>query len=209
MAGMLLTPKEQADFDLKQAVLQRNVQQQKNNIAAAPNPGLQQLNQWIEQVGGTVVSSYLGGRGGDFRTKYDTNQAMGDAFGAQMEAGFADTDENGNPLNPGGGGGGGMDTAANTGYSIGGVPITRGATDAYTQGSGYPTEFGYGPPNNNVTLGNINLGDIYRYQSNFQPSTNEFSNPPNTGYAYDFYNSTPRIDMFNQTSPPLWGTGSI
>ena len=203
MAGMLLTPKEQADFDLQQAVLQRNVQQQKNNVAAAPNPGLQQLNQWIEQVGGTVVGSYLGAKpGGNYKTSYDPN-----SMGAGADP-MSDVSNPGHYVDTGGGGGGGaMDVAQ--GDQIGGIPVTRGASDAYSAGTGYPSEFGYGPPNNNVTLGNINLGDIYRYQSNFQPTTNEFNNPTNTGNAYDFFNNTPRVDMFNQTSPPLWGPGSL
>ena len=71
MAGMLQTPQQRAEFDKQQNLIKQAVQQAKYNVAAAPNPALQALNQWIEQVGGTIVSAYATGgmsKGGDFKT---------------------------------------------------------------------------------------------------------------------------------------------
>lgn len=71
MASMLQTPQQRSQFDMQQNLIKQAVQQARNNVAAAPNPALQALNQWIEQVGGTIVSAYATGglsKGGDFKT---------------------------------------------------------------------------------------------------------------------------------------------
>ena len=72
MAGMLQTPQQRAAFDTDQAKIQYAIQQAKNNAAAAPNPALQALNQWIEQVGGTAIGALVGAKPGqNYKTSYD------------------------------------------------------------------------------------------------------------------------------------------
>jgi hypothetical protein len=85
--GMLVTPQQQAELDMKQNLIKRNIEQQKFNVKAAPDPALQALNQWVEQVGGTVVASYLGGGaggmggggggGGGYKTSYNASEYLG------------------------------------------------------------------------------------------------------------------------------------
>lgn len=72
--GMLVTPQQQAALDMQQNLIERNIQQQKFNVAAAPDPALQALNQWVEQVGGSIVASYAGGGmggKGNYATSYN------------------------------------------------------------------------------------------------------------------------------------------
>jgi hypothetical protein len=67
----------------------------------------------VEQLGGTIIASYLGKPGkGDYKTSYDAkslgaddNMQFGDAFGPQMDAGLDD--------GSGGDGSGGVDVAQN------------------------------------------------------------------------------------------------
>ena len=92
--GMLVSPQQQADLDMQQNLIKRNIQQQKFNVAAAPDPPLQALNQWVEQVGGSVVASYLGGGkggmgggGANYKTTYDPASAgTGDVSAAPSTA---------------------------------------------------------------------------------------------------------------------------
>jgi hypothetical protein len=80
MQGMLVTPQQQAQLDMQQNLIKQATQQLQYNVNAAPNPALQALNQWVEQVGGSIVSSYAGGHGGNFATTYQggaTNSDLG------------------------------------------------------------------------------------------------------------------------------------
>jgi hypothetical protein len=82
-----------SDFMAKQRASQQAIAQQRANVAAAPDPALQALNQWVEQVGGSIVSSYagggmggggMGGRGGGFATSYNAGSYLGGATADPM-----------------------------------------------------------------------------------------------------------------------------
>jgi hypothetical protein len=144
MSNMLLTPKEQSDFDLKQAILQRNVQQQKNNVAAAPNPGLQQLNQWVEQLGGTIIASYLGKPGkGDYKTSYNADSYLGGNTADPM----SDVSNPGYLMDGGGGdGGGGVDVAQNDPALSWLSKIAAPTGNSFATGVGTGLGYGMGGP---------------------------------------------------------------
>ena len=79
-AGFVITPAQQAEMTLTNRLIQQKTQQMRNNVAAAPDPALQALNQWIEQVGGTIIGAYatggMGGRG-DYKTSYNAQGYLG------------------------------------------------------------------------------------------------------------------------------------
>lgn len=78
MQGMLVTPQQRAAFQQQQNQLRQQTLQAQANVNAAPVPGLQQLNQWVEKIGGAVIGTYLGAKPGtDYSTKYDPSQYMG------------------------------------------------------------------------------------------------------------------------------------
>lgn len=108
-SGMMVTPQQQAALTMQNNLYQQATQQLRNNIAAAPNPGLQALNQWVEQVGGTILSSYatggMGGRGTNFETSYG---GYGNSMGGGMASpgatqGFGGFNASGVPGMPAGG----------------------------------------------------------------------------------------------------------
>jgi hypothetical protein len=85
-SGMMITPLQMATFDMQNRLYEQATQQTRNNIAAAPNPGLQALNQWVEQIGGTLIGASLGGgmggmggKGANYMTSYNPNQYGSDA----------------------------------------------------------------------------------------------------------------------------------
>lgn len=73
------------DFIAKQRASQQAIAQQRANVAAAPSPALQALNQWVEQVGGSVIASYAGGgmggmgggKGSNYATTYNAGSYLG------------------------------------------------------------------------------------------------------------------------------------
>lgn len=165
-AGMLITPEQQANLDLTQNLIKRNIQQQKFNVAAAPDPALQALNQWVEQVGGSVVASYLGGgMGGGKGSNYATTYNAG-SYGA------APVDWGGN-MSQGGyqPGGGGAPPA--TGYdpfntSTYVPPPMTPETSAYGGYYGPGSSGYYGiQPNPFNSMGGLDLSSQYAYNSNF------------------------------------------
>ena len=84
-SGMMVTPQEQAALTMSNNLYTQATRQLQNNINAAPDPALQALNQWIEQVGGTILSSYAGGGmrgsgGSNFTTSWQ-NPAGGSTGG--------------------------------------------------------------------------------------------------------------------------------
>ena len=83
-----------SDFIAKQRASQQAIKQQRANVAAAPNPFGQALNQWLEQVGGTIVSSYAGGgmggmggrgSGSGFQTSYNPSSYLGGSGAGMAE----------------------------------------------------------------------------------------------------------------------------
>lgn len=81
----LYSPEWFSTFMAQQRAAAQATQQFKYNVAASPDPALQALNQWIEQVGGTAIGAYTGGgmgggggRGGSYMTGYNANQYGGD-----------------------------------------------------------------------------------------------------------------------------------
>ena len=78
-AGFVITPAQQAEMTLTNRLIQQKTQQMRNNVAAAPDPALQALNQWIEQVGGTIIGAYATGgmsKGGDYKTSYNARYTL-------------------------------------------------------------------------------------------------------------------------------------
>lgn len=78
----LYSPEWFSTFMAQQRASQQAIAQQKANVAAAPSPALQALNQWVEQVGGSIVSSYAGGgmgggKGSNYQTSYNPAQYLG------------------------------------------------------------------------------------------------------------------------------------
>lgn len=94
----MYSPEWFSQFIAQQRASQQAIAQQRANVAAAPDPALQALNQWIEQVGGSIISSYAGG-------------GMGGGKGASYMTGY----------NPGQYGIGGAQGGAGAGASFGGV----------------------------------------------------------------------------------------
>jgi len=81
-AGYLVTPAQQVQLTMSNRLHEQATQQLRNNVNAAPDPALQALNQWVQQVGGTVVASYLGGGaggkgGGNYKTSYNASDYLG------------------------------------------------------------------------------------------------------------------------------------
>lgn len=112
-SGMMITPQQLAEFKMQNRLLQQATKQFGYNVAAAPSPAGQALNQWIEQVGGTILSSYATGgmsKGGNFETSYNPNQyGSSTNFGSNVSQGI------GGSYSPGG-------------FNFGGVPTAGAAT---------------------------------------------------------------------------------
>lgn len=134
-SGMMITPQQQAAMTMQNNLYQQATKQFGYNVAAAPNAGLQALNQWIEQVGGTVVGSYLGGggMGGGKGANYMTSATNWGSPNLAQGAGGAQPTQGGYNF-------GGVPTAAdeygsvfNTGGQV--APVTSNAMD---YGVGYP-----------------------------------------------------------------------
>lgn len=78
----LYSPEWFSTFMAQQRAAKQATQQYKYNVAAAPDPALQALNQWVEQVGGTAIGAYTGGgmggmgggKGGSYMTSYNPGQ---------------------------------------------------------------------------------------------------------------------------------------
>lgn len=158
--GMLVTPQQQAALDMQQNLIERNIQQQKYNVAAAPDPALQALNQWVEQVGGSVIASYAGG-------------GMGGMGGGKGGAGYATSY---NPALYGAGDISAGNYAQGTGGATPGfvpassamAPMDMGGTAGYYGGYGGVSPNYYGIGANPFTdYQGLNLADQYAYQSNF------------------------------------------
>lgn len=94
----MYSPQWFTDFIAKQRASQQAIAQQRANVAAAPDPALQALNQWIEQVGGSVVASYAGGgmggggmgggKGANYMTTYNAGSYLGGNVGTPSGAGY-------------------------------------------------------------------------------------------------------------------------
>jgi hypothetical protein len=107
---MMITPQQLAEFKMQNRILQQATKQFGYNVAAAPSPAGQALNQWVEQVGGTILSSYATGgmsKGGNFETSYNPSQYGVSNFGGNVSQGI------GGSYSPGGFnfGGSGVPTA--------------------------------------------------------------------------------------------------
>jgi hypothetical protein len=130
--GMLVTPQQQAELDMQQNLIKRNVLQQKYNVAAAPDPVMKGLSDIVENL----TAAYLGGKVGSIGAgNAPATAAAGNvsgAFGPQMETSFANTDASGNPMGAGGGG-----------YNAGTAAPTAGVAYnpynlGFNYGAGYP-----------------------------------------------------------------------
>lgn len=74
-AGFLVSPQQQAELTMQNNLYRQATQQRQFNVNAQPNPALQALNQWVEQIGGAVIGSYLGAKPGtNYKTSYDPSQ---------------------------------------------------------------------------------------------------------------------------------------
>lgn len=160
-ATMMVTPQEQAALTMQNNLYTQATRQLQNNINAAPDPALQALNQWVEQLGGTIIGSYAGAHGGNYKTSYDPaaegatpinpgqSAAFTSAFGPSMESAFAGTDAFGQPIS--------APPTSDTGY----VP-----TNSYLPNSGYNTSPYYGSYGYSGTPPPIFGGSGYDFQFN-------------------------------------------
>ena len=64
MANMLITPAQQTDLDLKQAMIKHDIKQQKENIKAQRDPVIGGLSDIVETLTAAYVGSLGGGMGG-------------------------------------------------------------------------------------------------------------------------------------------------
>ena len=127
MSGMLQTPQQRAAFDKDQAMIQLALQQARNNRAAAPNPALQALNQWVEQVGGTAIGALVGAKPGtNYKTTYDPTSA-----------GAPSSDWMNNVTQGGGGGGGGGGIVADPGAGVASSSLNMGGMMSPADPSSY------------------------------------------------------------------------
>lgn len=95
----LYSPEWFSTFMAQQRAGEQATQQMKFNVAASPNPALQALNQWIEQVGGTAIGAYTGGGmgggmgkgggGGSYMTSFNPGQMEGNWSGNVQQGGAA------------------------------------------------------------------------------------------------------------------------
>ena len=121
-SGMMVTPQQQAALTMQNNLYNQATKQLQANIAAAPDPALNALNQWVEQVGGTILSSYATGgmsKGGNFKTSDQFNTGAPTSWGSNVSQGS------------GSGSGFNFDT---------GAPVTTAAEDygnVFNQGYGY------------------------------------------------------------------------
>lgn len=174
-SGMMITPQQQAQMDMQNRLYEQATKQFQYNVNAAPDPALQALNQWVEQVGGSVVSSYLGGgmggmggggKGANYATSYNPSQ-----YGASPASWLGNTAQ------------GGASPTMTAGYNFGGVPTAAaespGVFNQYPdiQSNIAPNPFGT-PTNLNITSGY----DPYQNLFSFTPTgTSDFLN---TGGIY-------------------------
>ena len=107
----LYSPEWFSNFMANQHAAQQATNQLANNLAASPNPFLQSLNQWVEQVGGTALGAYTGGsigqnfgqtggsggRGGNYMTSWNPAQYGFGGGGAPSGAGGAPSGAGGSP----------------------------------------------------------------------------------------------------------------
>jgi hypothetical protein len=81
-AGMLITPQQQAAFDMQQAMIKHNLKQQKENIKAARDPVIGGLSDLVETLTAAYLGSLGGGGGGgtqkvDNSTDWSSNVSQG------------------------------------------------------------------------------------------------------------------------------------
>jgi len=143
----MYSPEFFLNFMQQQNQMRQAQDQLQRNLAAAPDPALQALNQWVEQVGGTVVGSYLGGGmggggGKNYMTSWNPNQ-----YGTGAQASVA-----GGQNLPGGMNVGGFNPfAATTGGVNFGATNFGGTNIPYLGGNvSTPSGPGYGGVNVNV-----------------------------------------------------------
>jgi hypothetical protein len=126
-AGFVITPAQQAQMTLSNRLIGRQVQQEKNNVAAAPNPIAKGLSDLVAYLTATYVSA-VAGKGGPAgqppkAVDYSAETGGGGSFGG---AGAGSTY------------GLSKDDTAAPGLTPGAGPVTDNSL-GFSYGAGYPT----------------------------------------------------------------------
>jgi hypothetical protein len=77
--GMLVTPEQQAQLDMQQNLIERNIKQQQFNVNAAPNPVAKGLSDLVANLTGAYLGSLGGGKMGGGGGGQTAPTAMGPA----------------------------------------------------------------------------------------------------------------------------------
>jgi hypothetical protein len=166
-SGFMVTPEQQMKLTMQNNLYKQATQQLRENVAAAPDPALQALNQWVQQVGGSIIGAYAtGGMGGkgDYKTSYNANSYLGGA-------------------------GGQSDVITNPGHYVtdtgGGGDLSAASSFRGTGATGF--DFGIGYPSSDPNLYNPTSPYLYGAMGGDVTAPNQI---PGAGYNFSGF-STP------------------
>lgn len=156
--GMLVTPQQQAALDMQQNLIKRNVQQQKYNVDAAPDPVMKGLSDLVANL----TAAYLGGMGGGGMGGGGGGKGAPAAMTSQQ---FGVSDVSSPGYNVGGGGGGAFGgEGAGSSWNING----NAGYNYNAPNTGYDYGVGYPAANPDQYYGSQSPFSDYLYSSSYQ-----------------------------------------